>query len=53
MNLLLDEPGLYGAEFDGKRFDCGSKLGFIEANLNFGINDVEIKSNLRKIIKKL
>ena len=50
---LIDEPGLYGIEFQGKRFDCGSKLGFIEANLNFGINDGEIKNNLLQIIKNL
>ena len=49
---LIDSPGLFATEFDGKRFDCGSKLGFIEANINFGINDKEIKK-LRKIIKKL
>ena len=30
-----------------------SKLGFIEANLNFGINDGEIKNNLLQIIKNL
>ena len=29
------------------------KLGFIEANLNFGINDGEIKNNLLQIIKNL
>ncbi len=50
---LMDSPGLYATEFDGKRFDCGSKLGFIEANVNFGINDNEINKNLRQIIKKL
>ena len=50
---LIASPGLYGTEFDGKRFDCGNKLGFIEANINFGINDKEINNNLRKIIKKL
>ncbi len=50
---LIDSPGLYATEFDGKRFDCGSKLGFIEANINFGINDKEINKNLRKIIKRL
>ena len=50
---LIDSPGLYASEFDGKRFDCGSKLGFIEANISFGINDKEISKNLRKIISKL
>ena len=36
-----------------KKFGWLGKLGFIEANLNFGINDKEIKNNLKKIIKDL
>ena len=50
---LIDDPGLFGIEFEGKRFDCGSKLGFIEANLNFGLSDKEINSSLRKKIRNL
>ncbi len=53
MTSLISSPGLYGIEFSGKRFDCGNKLGFIEANLNFGIQDNQIKNNLKKIIKKI
>ncbi len=49
----LKKNGLYGLKFEGDRFDCGSKLGFIEANLNFGLNDEGIKRNLRKILRKL
>ena len=37
LNELIDKPGLLGLEFDGDRFDCGNKLGFIEANLRFGL----------------
>ena len=50
---LVDKPGLFGVEFEGKRFDCGSKLGFIEANLFFGLNDNDIKKNLIGILKDL
>jgi len=50
---LVDTPGLFGVEFDGNRYDCGNKLGFIEANLNFGLNDTEIKSKLRSMLRKL
>ena len=50
---LVEKPGLYGIEFNGKRFDCGSKFGFIEANINFGLNDNDIKSNLKGMLKKL
>lgn len=33
----IDEPGLYGYQFSGKRFDCGSKRGFLVANIHFGL----------------
>ena len=53
LTQLIGSPGLYGIEFKGKRFDCGSKLGFIEANINFGLNDNDIRSNLKKMVKRL
>ena len=53
LNELIDKPGLLGLKFDGERFDCGNKLGFIEANLKFGLNDKDIKLDLKKIIKKI
>ena len=53
LNELTEEPGLLGLEFDGERFDCGNKLGFIEANLKFGLKDKEIKTELKKIIGRI
>lgn len=50
---LVNEPGLYGVEFEGERYDCGNKLGFIEANINFGLQDNDVKNNLRKILRKI
>ena len=50
---LVKKPGLYGTEFSGKRFDCGSKFGFIEANINFGLNDNEISRSLKGMLNKL
>lgn len=34
----IDSPGLYGYRFSGKRFDCGSKQGFLVANIHFGLS---------------
>ena len=48
LNHLINEPGLLGHKFDGERFDCGNKLGFIKANLFFGLKDEDIKQNLKK-----
>ena len=53
LNELIEKPGLLGLEFDGERFDCGNKLGFIEANLKFGLNDKDIKTELKKIIRRI
>ena len=50
---LIEKPGLYGLEFDGNRYDCGNKLGFIEANVNFGLKDRNISKNLRNLLRKI
>ena len=35
----IEAPGLYAYRFGGKRFDCGSKRGFLTANIHFGLKD--------------
>lgn len=53
IQYLMKIGNVMGLEFEGKRFDCGNKLGFIKANLEFGINDLEIGKNLKQYIKKI
>jgi UTP--glucose-1-phosphate uridylyltransferase len=36
-NEVLDEPGVYGYRFQGQRFDCGSKSGFLQATVAFAL----------------
>lgn len=38
--------GFYGYRFDGKRFDCGDKVGFQMANLYFALQDPEVAPRL-------
>ncbi|MCX7274506.1 MAG: UTP--glucose-1-phosphate uridylyltransferase, partial [Burkholderiales bacterium] len=33
----VQSPGLHAYRFSGKRFDCGSKQGFLTANIYFGL----------------
>ncbi len=40
-----------GYKFSEERFDCGSKLGFIQANIRFSIERSEIKQNLISWLK--
>lgn len=37
ISALLATETVLGVPFSGKRFDCGSKSGFLEANLHFGL----------------
>ena len=37
-----------GVKFSGQRFDCGSKLGFIKANMAFALQRDELGAELRK-----
>ena len=41
-----------GYKFSEERFDCGSKLGFIQANIKFSIQRKEMKSELTKWLKE-
>lgn len=42
---------LHGYRFDGTRFDCGDKVGFIEANIAFGLQRGSMKGRLTEVIK--
>ena len=35
-DLLSDEP-VYAYEFEGKRYDCGSKIGYLQATVEYGL----------------
>ncbi len=38
----LEEDAVYGYEFDGIRYDCGSKLGYLKATVAFGLQHPEL-----------
>jgi UTP--glucose-1-phosphate uridylyltransferase len=42
----------YGVEFEGERHDCGSKAGFLRANIAFGMARPELREGLRAQMKK-
>ena len=44
------EEGVYGLRFRGERFDCGSKAGFLQATVAFGLARDELKDDLRRFL---
>jgi UTP--glucose-1-phosphate uridylyltransferase len=51
MNKMLDQQNFYYKKIEKKRFDCGSVLGYIEANLAFAFEQKELATDLAKILK--
>ncbi len=50
---LLGEQPVFGVGFEGTRFDCGDKAGFLMANLAFALEHPEIKNDLKNYLKKV
>lgn len=44
---------VYGYEFEGKRFDCGTKKGLLEATINFAYADAGLADTLKDSISSL
>jgi len=49
---LKQGGSIYGYEFEGVRYDCGDKLGFMKAVVNFGARHPEIGKDFRKFLRK-
>ena len=50
--LLATHP-VYAYEFLGKRYDCGSKLGYLEATVEFGLKHPELSGRFRDYLARL
>lgn len=48
---LAKERPAYAVEFDGQLYDCGNKIGFIQANLMMGLQRKDTKDAVKKILK--
>ena len=49
---LAKKQKFYGVEFKGERHDCGSKAGFLRANIAFGMARADLRDGLRAEMKK-
>ena len=50
---LLQEEEVYASIYDGEKFDCGSKQGFVHATISLALRDESINQNIKKIIKEI
>jgi UTP--glucose-1-phosphate uridylyltransferase len=49
---LMATEGVHAYQYQGKRYDCGSKLGFLEATVDFALKHDEVAAAFREHLKK-
>jgi UTP--glucose-1-phosphate uridylyltransferase len=53
MKALAMKEAFYGVRFDGRTYDCGSRLGFLGANVAFALANPEVSVEFRALLKEL
>ncbi len=53
LKALVKKKAVYGYEFEGKRYDCGSKLGFLQATVDFALKHKEVSGEFKDYLKSL
>ena len=51
IQMLLMQEQVLAYEFQGTRYDCGSKIGLLRANIELGLEHPEIGEKLRDFLK--
>ncbi len=46
LKTLISKEAMYAYEFEGKRYDVGDKLGFLQANIEYALKKEELKGPL-------
>jgi UTP--glucose-1-phosphate uridylyltransferase len=52
VTLARTQP-FYGLKFEGRSFDCGSKIGFLTANVAYALERADIAPDFREELRRL
>ncbi len=53
LNSLCGEEAMYGCVLEGKRYDCGNRVGFLKACVDFGLLRKDTGNEFREYLKSL
>ncbi len=53
ISAMLQEQTVLAYEFEGTRYDCGSKLGYLRANVEYGLQHPELADEFRAYLSGL
>ncbi|MGE4243481.1 MAG: UTP--glucose-1-phosphate uridylyltransferase, partial [Ramlibacter sp.] len=48
---LMATEGVHAYEYEGRRYDCGSKEGFLEATVSFALRHPEVGAAFRDYLR--
>jgi UTP--glucose-1-phosphate uridylyltransferase len=49
---LIDTEGVHAFQYRGKRYDCGSKQGFLEATVELALKHPEVRDGFREFLRR-
>ena len=49
---LLKKESVYALQFQGKRYDCGSKLGYLEATIAYALKHPELAEDVKPLLRE-
>ncbi len=52
MAKMLPSSPFYGFKFEGKRFDCGNRVGWLDANIAYAMEERDMRERVVDMIKK-
>ena len=52
IELAKTQP-FYGLQFEGRSFDCGSKVGFLAANISYALERDDLAPAVRAELQRL
>ena len=50
---LLTEQPVHAFAFEGDRYDCGSKLGYLQATVAYGLRHERLGADFRRLLQSL
>jgi len=52
ISRMVGESRLHGFRFSGRRFDCGDKIGYLEANIAYALARNDLADDARKVLAR-
>lgn len=53
IQLLTKLSGVFAYDFEGKRYDTGDKVGYIQANIEYALRDQQLQPDLKAYLQEL